>query len=557
MNTTALEADYIIVGGGLAGCAVASRLKQRNPSLDVLILEAGSDASSNPNTQSFPGLFSLLGSDIDWTYSTEPQANTGNRVHTIHSGKALGGGSVINFGGWSRGDATDYDDWARIVGDQRWSYHGLLPYFRKSESFFDSKADPKQHGFEGPIHVTSVSASDPNRRYPLREPIKAAWNEIGVQYNPDGCSGNLSGLCEFLETWHDGKRQAAPQAYSLEGVRVFTEAIVHRVEFTDGDQNGQKIASAVLLSDGRRFNARKEVILAAGTLRTPQVLMLSGIGPANILSQHAIPTIIDAPEVGKNLNDHFALYQLYKLRNPERGLALGSPVLSDPAFMKGFPADWAINQDVPADILGAAVRNDNARFGSPTDESFLKPGRPLVETLIVYAPAGVPGVPMDGSFIMTSVMLLASTSRGAVSIRSSSPTDPPLVDSNYFDTEADRVTLTHGSRRTMQALLDTSALADYIEAEVPPPGMPALSSQSSNDEFEARIRATGLAHHHPAGTAAMGKVVGPDLRVFGVHNLRVVDASILPLSIGGHPQATLYAVAEQAADIILGANAQT
>ncbi|PIG79514.1 glucose dehydrogenase [Aspergillus arachidicola] len=488
MGSMTLEADYIIVGGGLAGCAVASRLKQRSPSLDILILEAGSDPSSNPNTQSFTGAFSLLGSDLDWTYSTEPQKNTGNRVHTIHSGKALGGGSVVNFGGWSRGDATDYDDWARIVGDQRWSYDGLLPYFRRSESFFDTNADPKQHGFEGPIHVTSVSASDPNRRYPLREPIKDAWNEIGVQYNPDGCSGNLSGINEFLETWRDGKRQAAHQAYSLEGVQLVTEAIVHRVEFMDGTQNGQKTVSAVLLSDGRRFKARKEVILAAGTLRTPQVLMLSGIGPTDILSQHAIPTIINAPEVGKNLNDHFALYQLYKLRNPERGLALGSPVLSDPAFMKGFPGDWVINQDVPADILGAAVRNDNVRFGFPTDESFLKPGRPLVETLVAYAPAGVPGVPMDGSFIMTSVMLLASTSRGTVSIRSPLPTDPPLVDSNYFDTEADRVTLIHGSRRTMQALLDTSALADYIETEVPPPGMPALSSRSSDDEFEARIR---------------------------------------------------------------------
>ncbi|KAE8371003.1 hypothetical protein BDV26DRAFT_299205 [Aspergillus bertholletiae] len=551
-----MDADYIIVGGGLAGCTVASRLKQRCPSLDILILEAGSDPSSNPNTQSFPGLFSLLGSDLDWAYSTEPQTNTGNRVHTVHSGKALGGGSVINFGGWSRGDATDYDDWARMVGDQRWSYEGLLPYFRRSESFFDANADPKQHGFDGPIHVTSVSASDPNRKYPLREPIKEAWNQIGVSSNPDGCSGDLSGVCEFLETWRDGKRQAAHQAYSLDGVPLVTEAIVHRVELTDGGPTGQKTASAVLLSDGRRFQARKEVILAAGTLRTPQILMLSGVGPANTLSQHAIPTVIDAPEVGKNLNDHFALYQLYQLRNPERGLALGSPVLSDPAFTKGFPADWAINQDVPADILGAAVRNDTARFGSPANESFLKPGRPLVETLVVYAPAGVPGVPMDGSFIMTSVMLLASTSRGTVSIRSALPTDPPLVDSNYFDTEADRVTLIHGSRRTMQALLDTSALADYIEAEVPPPGLPALSSQSSNDAFEARIRATGLAHHHPAGTAAMGKVVDPDLRVLGIPNLRIVDASILPLSIGGHPQATLYAVAEQAADIILEAGAQ-
>lgn len=488
-------------------------------------------------------------------YTTEPQQKTGSRVHEVHAGKAFGGGSVNNFGAWSRGYATDYNEWASIVGDQRWSYEGLLPYFRKSESFFDSKADPKQHGFEGPIRITSVSESDPNRRYPLREPIREAWNEIGVQYNPDACSGNLSGISEFLETWYDGKRQTTQQAYSLEGVNVITEATVHRVEFADGDQSEQKRVIAVFLSDGRRFSARKEVILAAGTLRTPQVLMLSGIGQVNTLSQYGISTVIDAPEVGKNLNDHFALYQLYKLRNPERGLALGSPTLSDPAFIKGFPTDWAINQDVPRHVLEAAVHNDNARFSSSINESLLKPGRPLVETLVLYAPIGAPGIPLDGSFIMTSVMLLAATSRGTVSIRSSSPTDPPLVDSNYFDTETDRVTLVHGTRRTMQALLETSALADYVETEVPFSGMSTLSSQSSDDEFEARIRATGMAHYHPAGTAAMGKVVDPDLRVYGVQNLRVADASILPLSIGGHPQVTLYAVAEQAADIILGAKA--
>ncbi|KAK1138464.1 hypothetical protein N8T08_002479 [Aspergillus melleus] len=546
----ASEADYIIAGGGLAGCVVASRLKQHNPALKVLILEAGSDPSSNPNTESFPGLFSLLGSDLDWSYPTVPQTNTVGRSHEVHAGKALGGGSVINFGGWTRGDSADYDQWARMVGDHRWSYEGLLPYFRKSETYFDPTADPKQHGFDGPIRVTTVSASDEKRKYPLREPIKDAFTEIGVPFNPDGCSGNLAGISEFLETWKDGKRQAAHQAYSLKGVEVLTGAVVHRVEFAESDLSGKKIASALLLTDGRRFTARKEVILATGTLRTPQILMLSGIGPAETLSQRGISALIDAPEVGKNLTDHFALFQLFKLRNPERGLALGSPLLSDPAFMKGFPADWTINQDIPAHILEAAVHNDDAKFGTTTDASLLAPGRPLVETLVVYAPAGVPDVPMDGSFIVTSVMLLGSTSRGTVSIRSSSPTDNPMVDSNYFDTEADRVTLIHGIRRTLQALLDTNALKDYIEAEVPPPGMPALSLQSSDAELEARIRAVGVAHYHPSGTAAMGKVVDPDLRVYGAENLRVVDASVFPVSVGGHPQATLYAVAEQAAEII-------
>ncbi|KAL4943306.1 hypothetical protein BDV06DRAFT_234806 [Aspergillus oleicola] len=538
------EFDYIVVGGGLTGCVVASRLRQRTPCLKVLLLEAGVDPKDNLSVRTYPPLFSLLGSDFDWAYPTTPQPNTGNRIHTVNAGNVLGGGTTINFGGWSRGDAADYDLWAQTVGDQRWGYKGLLPYFRRSETFFDRTADAQQHGFEGPVRVTSVSARNANRQYPLRELIRDAWVEIGEQFNPSPGTGRLSGVVEFLETWQGGERQAAYQAYSLDGVHCTTGACAHKVEF-DGPQ---KRAAAVLLADGRRFSARKEVILAAGALRTPLLLMLSGIGPAETLRKYGIAPVVDATEVGRNLIDHFALYQLYKLRDPGQGIALGSPKLSDPAFRNGFPVDWAVNQQVPRDVLGPAVQKDKERFGSNTDESVLIPGRPLVETLVLYAPIGMPA---DGSFLMTSVMLLSATSRGIVSIKSASPAAEPLIDSNYYDTETDRAVLTYGARRTAKALLDTSALSSYIECEVPPPGMPALTPQSSDEDFDARIRATGMAHHHPAGTAAMGKVVDADLRVLGVRNLRVVDASILPVSIGGHPQATLYAVAEQAVDLIL------
>ncbi|KAL4916579.1 hypothetical protein BDW62DRAFT_103505 [Aspergillus aurantiobrunneus] len=542
------SADYIVVGGGLTGCVVASRLKQANPALNVLLLEAGEDASNHRNVKTFPKVFDLLGSEFDWSYPTTPQQNTDSRIHSVHAGKALGGGSTINFGSWSRGDKEDYDLWAKTVGDQRWGFKGLLPYFRRSESYFDRTANAEHHGFEGPIHVMSVSASDQKRRYPLREPIKDAWVEIGEKFNPDAGSGDLSGVAEFLETWKDGERQAANHAYSLDGVVCITEAMVHKVEFTE------KTAFAVLLTDGRRFIARKEVILAAGALRTPQLLMLSGIGPAETLAEHGISPLIDTPEVGKNLTDHFAIYQLYKLRRPERGLALGSPALCDPAFMRGFPTDWVVSQEIPRHILEPATQKDKDRFGASTDESVLIPGRPLVETLVMYAPAGIPNLTLDGSLIMTSVMLLSATSRGTVSISSASPTANPLVDSNYYNTETDRISLIYGARRTAQALLDTSALQDYIDCEIPPPGMPALTSHSTDAEFDARIRATGMAHHHPAGTAAMGRVVDTELRVYGVQNLRVVDASVLPVSIGGHPQATLYAAAEQAADLILRAD---
>jgi choline dehydrogenase-like flavoprotein len=144
MATT--EADYIIVGGGLTGCALASRLHQRYKSLEILIIEAGVDPSDNPNTTTPAGAFALIGSDLDWAYKGVPQPNTGDRVQIRHAGKALGGGSVINYGGWARGDVGDYDEWARVVGDDRWSFKGLLPFLRRTEHYFDSKADPEIHG---------------------------------------------------------------------------------------------------------------------------------------------------------------------------------------------------------------------------------------------------------------------------------------------------------------------------------------------------------------------------------------------------------------------------
>ena len=539
------QADYIVVGGGLTGCALASRLHQIDPALGILILEAGSDPTNNPNTTTFAGGFKL-GSTLDWCFTTTSQANTNNRVYLPRAGKTLGGSSVINYGGWARGDSKDYDHWAMLVGDTRWSYQGLLPFFRKSENYFDPKAYPEQHGFSGPMHVTSVSASDPKRKYPLREPIRTAWSEIGASYNPNS-SGSIVGILEFLENWHNGQRQPAHLAYSLDGVQVVTGATAHRIVFSK-DNHGNQLASKVLLADGREFTARKEIIISCGTMRTPQILMLSGIGPPDLLSKYDIPVIQEAPEVGRNLWDHFAHYQKFKLREPEKGLALGSPSLKEPAYFKGMPVDWVVNEAVPSEILETALQGDGS-----TDRSILD-RRCHVETLVLYSTLGTPYLPMDGTYISTSVMLLNSTSRGSVSITSALPTDLPAIDPNHYATKADQVCLIHGTRRVLQVLLDTSEGKAYFESEAPPPGFAKLDSKSSDAEIDSRIRATGAAHYHAAGTAAMGKVVDTSLCVYGVRGLRVVDASVLPVPLSGHPQATLYALAEQAAEIILQDN---
>ncbi|CAG8961905.1 hypothetical protein HYFRA_00013705 [Hymenoscyphus fraxineus] len=546
------SADYIIVGGGLTGCALATRLAQRlDSSVSILILEAGPDPTSNPNTTTPMQGLELQGSELDWAYPTAPTPSTANRVYNLTSGKTLGGGSILNYGGWARGNAGDYDAWAQITGDERWGYRGLLPYMKRSEQFSAKEATADQNGLDGPLKITGVSASDPMRRYPLREPLKKAWEEVGVQLVAgNGCSGSLAGISEFLETWDGGVRQPSHLAYGLAQTRVNirTNTLVDRVLFERLSGKPAR-ANGVLLADGIHIKANREVLLAAGALRSPQILQLSGVGPADMLSQHAIPLVHDSPSVGANLFDHFAFFQIFKLRDPKRGLALGHPALSNPAFLKGFPVDWSINEAVPAQQLQQALADD----GDSLDREGLgKPGRTHVESLVMYHPY-IPGLPVDGSLVATSVMLTNPTSRGSVGLASASPNDLPVIAPNYFSTSVDHAALVHGSRRLLRALTCTTSGKEFFEGEMAPaPGLNPLSLNSSDDEIKERIRMVGSPHYHPAGTCALGSVIDTNLKVKGVQGLRVIDASIFPAPLSGHPQATLYGVAELAAEIIAG-----
>jgi choline dehydrogenase-like flavoprotein len=408
----------------------------------------------------------------------------------------------------------------------------------------------EQHGDSGPMRAVSVSDSDPERKYPLREPIRRAWLELGVQPIRDGNGGAPLGLAELVENWRNGKRQLASQTYGLAGVTVLCRTVVQRIVIDEA--SGAKTASGVQLVNGHIISATCEVIVSCGAYRTPQVLMLSGIGNPQELARHSIPLVVENPEVGQNFHDHLALCIWWKLRHPELGLAIGTPLWENPAYTKGLPADWVVFQHTPDELLEQALHIDTNTVDT---EDLLRPQRCHTETLVVYAPAGAliasVNLPLDGTHITTAILGMTPTSRGSITLSSADASADPVIDPNYYATEVDRVVLRHGIRQSLRLLQETTDGVSLVEGEVPPEGLPSLKAGSTDEEIDARVRRAGNTFYHAAGSASMGKVVDSQLRVYGVKGLRVVDASVIPIPIAAHYQASVYAIAEKAADLIL------
>ncbi|MCJ1436767.1 hypothetical protein MMC27_006149 [Xylographa pallens] len=544
--------DFIIIGGGTAGCVLASRFLERHPSLSVLLIEAGPDVTNHPHVNEPLEGALLHGTDIDWNYLTVPQKHLDGKPRYNCGVKALSGGVVINSGGWMRGDTLDYDEWARAASDDRWTYNSLLPYFRRSEHHFDPSADSAQHGFDGPMHTVSVSAS--GRHYPLRETILEAWLHLGLDKIDDANNGAPLGIAELVENRRDGLRQLTSTVYPLKGVHVMTNTLVGKILLSHDGQG--TIATGVELEDKRRFyvKAAGEVILSAGAYRSPQLLMLSGIGDSEALTQHGIPTQVHLPSVGKNLHDHLILFRYWKLRHPEKGLAMGSPAFTDPAFGRGNPLDWVVTMPVPLEGLKAAIQADEGK-AVDGEHSLVKGPRCHLEMNVLYAAFGGEQIglqiPIDGSSIMTYCMPCLPTSRGTVSLGSTDPAKPPIIDPNYYATEADRFVMREGWRTMSRLMLETHQGKQLVADEVLPAGHQSLASDASDELIDARVIIGAITCYHPASSASMGKVVDGSLKVFGVEGLRIVDASVIPVPIAAHYQAPVFALAEQAVDIIL------
>jgi choline dehydrogenase-like flavoprotein len=475
--------DVIIVGGGIAGVTLASRLHQHQPHLSILLIEAGPDVTNHPHI-STPAEATLLHfSELDYNYLTIPQKNLDNLPRYNCGIKGLSGGSIINTGGWIRGDKKDYDEWARVVGDDRWSYDGMLPYFKRTERHFDKNADPHQHGFDGPITTVSVSAS--GRKYPLRDAVSKLWSSLGLKHISDANSGQPQGFADLVESWKDGKRQIASSVYSLDGVTVLTNSAVCRVLL-----DAEGVAVGVELVDGKKHLVVTggQVVVSGGAYRTPQILMLSGIGDRVQLAEHGIHALVDQPQIGQNLHDHLLLYRYWKLRHPEEGLALSSATFRGDYFDKGGPIDYLATMSVPTAPLKGAIEQDQ---GAIEDIHPLLQNRSHLEMGILYAAIGsqVQGldIPLDGTSIMSFQMAGLPTSRGSVKLASSDPNAKPVIDPNYFATETDKHIFREGFRAQSRLFLDSAEGREVVIEEHTPPGLPVLKSNATDKQIDERI----------------------------------------------------------------------
>ncbi|GAB1340687.1 FAD-dependent oxidoreductase [Streptomyces sp. E-15] len=492
--------DYVIVGGGTAGSVVASRLSQ-DPGNRVLLVEAGQ--AEGPAAMSVPGAWlGLRGSEVDWGYRTVAQPALGGREIDYPRGKVLGGSSAVNALMNVRGHRGAVDAWG-VAG---WSSAELLPYYRRSER--TEGLDPRHRGTDGPMRPRV-----PDTRHPASEAAYEAFVELGIPATDDLNGANAEGVAWTELTAVDGVRQSAADAYLRPAAKrpnltVVTGALVAALTFS-----GNRCTGVRYVKDGQEAQARaaREVVLSAGAIGSPHLLQLSGVGPADLLREHGIEVVLDAPGVGAGLSDH----------------TLGA-------------VTYSAAQDMPPGVNNhievlAAVRSSESV------------SRPDLHLLFLDVPMGLPR-PASGYAVAFSV--LSPHSRGSVSLVSADPRVSPAIDPGFFTDERDVDRMLTGLRLARE-VGGSKALRPWREREVLPG-----PQRGSDEELRAYLRAGVISYFHPVGTCRMGTgptaVVDEDLRVRGLENLRVVDASVMPTLPDANPNATVLAVAEKAADLITG-----
>ena len=522
--------DYVIVGGGTAGCVLANRLSADGRAT-VLLLEAGPEDRYLWIHIPIGYGKTMFHPVYNWGFQTDPDPGMDHRRIYWPRGRGLGGSSSINGLIYVRGQPEDYDRWA-AAGNRGWGWRDVLPYFIKSEG--NERGASATHGADGPLRC-----SDIGEKHELIEAIIAGANELGVPRTDDFNGGVQEGVGYYQLFTHRGWRCSTAVAYlkparSRSNLAVETDALATRVVVERGRATGVEYRRGGNL---RRVDARREVILAAGALQSPQLLMLSGIGPAEHLRERGVPVVHDLPGVGGNLQDHLQLRLIYKCTKPIttnddlaswwRSAAMGAKWL----FRRKGPLAIGINQ------AGLFTR---VMPGSAT---------PDIQYHFATLSADLAGAkPHPFSGFTMSVCQLRPTSRGRVRLASRDPAAAPSMQPHYLSTDEDRACAIAAIRYTRR-LAATRALSPYVAEEY----RPGPAAQS-DDELLAFARAYGATIFHPSGTCRMGDdpmaVVDDRLRVRGVGGLRVVDCSIMPTLVSGNTNAPVVMIAEKASDMI-------